>query len=103
MEQLTLFDLMEQRSDFPCDNCVFDRCGRCVHVENEGVLLRDGQLPDQAEGHYLPALRERMEVIQSVFGDDGAQCSCGMRKIFNNKGNRLTAFELWKQGRLVGT
>lgn len=103
MEQLTLFDLMEQQSDFPCDNCVFDQCGRCVHVENEECYCVMGSFQIKLKDIICPRCGEQMDVIQNVFGDDGAQCSCGMRKIFKNKGNRLTAFELWKQGRLVGT
>lgn len=35
MEQITIFDLMEQHSDFPCDDCVFDKCNCCSHIENE--------------------------------------------------------------------
>lgn len=76
MEQLTLFDLMEQRSDFPCDNCVFDRCGRCVHVENEECYCVMGSFQIKLKDIICPRCGERMEVIQSVFGDDGAQCSC---------------------------
>lgn len=31
MEQISLFDLMRQQSDFPCDDCVFNRHGCCQH------------------------------------------------------------------------
>ena len=43
-----------------------------------------------------------MEVRQSDFDRDFAVCRCGLNKIFNNRGNRPSALELFLQGRLVG-
>jgi outer membrane lipoprotein-sorting protein len=43
--------------------------------------------------------REAEYIAKAVYGEAG---NCGIRKIFNNKGNRMSAFELWKLGRLVG-
>lgn len=61
MEQLTLFDLMEQQSDFPCDNCVFDRCGRCVHVENEECYCVMGSFQIKLKDIICPHCGELMD------------------------------------------
>ena len=102
MEQLTLFELMQQVSDFPCDDCVFDVHGCCSHIENEECFCVMGSFQIKNSAIICPACGHTMDVVQMEFGSDGAQCNCGIRKIFNNKGNRMSAFELWKLGRLVG-
>ena len=103
MEQLTIFDLMQQQSDFPCDNCVFDRQGRCVHIEDEECFCVRGSFQIKPSAIICPKCGRTMEVRQSDYGSDWAVCKCGTVKIFNNKGNRLSAFELYEQGRLIGT
>lgn len=103
MLQMTLFDLMEQHSDFPCDNCVFDKHGCCSHIEDEECFCVRGSFQIKPSEVICPQCGKEMRVLQSNFGNDGAVCACGMHKIFNNQGNRLSAYDLWKQGRLVGT
>lgn len=103
MEQITIFDLMEQESTFPCDCCVFDKKGCCAHIVDEECFCVRGSFRIKPKDIICPQCGKTMEVMQSTFGSDAAQCRCGMVKIFNNRGNRKTAFELWKEGRLIGT
>lgn len=102
MQQLTLFDLMQQESDFPCYNCVFDRHGCCNHVEDAECYCVRGSFQIKPSQIICPQCGREMQVVQNNFGRDGAVCSCGTVKVFDNQGNRPTAFELWKRGLLVG-
>ena len=102
MQQMTLFDLLEQESDFPCNNCVFDKKGRCSHIEDEECFCVRGSFQIRPRDIVCPQCGKTMEVTQSCFGSDGARCRCGAVKVFNNRGNRKTALELWREGRLVG-
>lgn len=103
MEQMTLFETMMQVSDFPCDDCVFDEYGCCCHVENEECFCVLGSFQIKHSAIICPDCGREMEVVQAEFGSDGARCKCGLQKIFRNQGNRLSALQLWKQGRLVAT
>lgn len=102
MEQITIFDLMEQRSDFPCDDCVFDKCNCCSHIENEECYCIRGSFQIKHSQVICPECGREMEVRQNDFDSDFAVCRCGLNKIFNNRGNRPSALELFLQGRLVG-
>lgn len=103
MEQLTLFSLMEQKSDFPCDDCVFEKCGGvCGHIEGEDFCCVRGSFRVRHSAIACPNCGRKMEVVQADFQSDWAKCRCGTVKIFNNRGNRPTALELYKAGRLVG-
>lgn len=102
MEQITIFDLMEQHSDFPCDDCVFDKCNCCSHIENEECYCVRGSFQIKHSQVICPNCGKTMKVIQSDFQSDWAKCRCGTVKIFKNLGNRPGALDLFKQGRLVG-
>lgn len=103
MEQMTLFELMQPKSDFPCDDCVFDKNGCCSHIENEECWCVLGSFQIRSGAITCPSCRKTMEVMQSEFGSDWAKCHCGTVKIFGNQGNRPSALELYKAGRLIGT
>lgn len=103
MEQLSLFSLMPQRSDFPCDDCVFDRHGCCNHIQDEEIYCVQGSFRITHEQAVCPNCGKTMEINQSDFGSDGGRCICGLHKIFNNRGNRPTALELFNAGWLIGT
>lgn len=103
MEQITIFDLMEQESGFPCDCCIFDKKGCCSHISDEDFFCVLGSFRIKPEDTRCTQCGKTMEVIQRSFDSDAAQCRCGLVKIFNNRGNRKTSFELWKEGRLIGT
>lgn len=103
MEQLTLFALMQPKDDFPCSNCIFDKCECCHHIEDEDFFCVRGSFQIRPEQLICPQCGKLMEVHQSDMGSDFGICKCGMHRIFNNQGNRLGAFELWRRGQLVGT
>ena len=101
-EQLSLFDHIRQGNDFPCDDCVFDKHGCCSHIQNEDYFCVQGSFRVRHSQIICPSCGKQMDLIQSDFGNDGAKCRCGTHKIFNNRGNRPTALELWRQGLLIG-
>ena len=103
MQQLSLFALVQEQSDFPCYNCVFDRNGRCGHIQDAECYCVRGSFQITHEQAICPDCGKAMEIVQSDFGSDGGKCSCGTHKVFNNRGNRPTALELFKAGRLIGT
>lgn len=103
MEQITIFELIAQESDFPCSNCVFDKKGTCDHIEDNEFFCVRGSFQIKLNEIICPQCGKEMEVHQSTFDSDAAKCRCGLVKIFNNRGNRKSAFELWKEGRLIGT
>lgn len=55
MEQMTLFELMQQVSDFPCDDCVFDAHGCCSHIENEECFCVMGSFQIKNSAIICPA------------------------------------------------
>lgn len=101
-EQLSLFDLFKKENTFPCDDCVFSKNGVCTHIETKDCFCVLGSFQVKHRQTICPKCGKQMEVTQSDFGNDGANCKCGTRKIFNNRGNRPTAMELFRRGELYG-
>jgi DNA-directed RNA polymerase subunit RPC12/RpoP len=101
-EQLSLFDLFEKKSDFPCDDCVFCEKGCCAHVQGPECYCVLGSFQVKRSQALCPRCGKKMEITQSDFGNDGANCRCGTRVIFKNRGNRPTAMELFRRGELYG-
>lgn len=100
MEQLSLFDMVD---DFPCHNCYFNQRGCCAHIQTAEIFCVRGSFQVKPSQTLCPDCGKPMNVMQSDFGKDGASCPrCGTRVIFNNQGNRPSAFELYKRGELIG-
>lgn len=100
MEQLSLFDMVD---DFPCHNCYFNRRGRCDHIQTAEIFCVRGSFQVKLSQTFCPVCGKPMNVIQSDFGNDGASCPrCHTSIIFNNQGNRPSAFQLFKCGELIG-
>lgn len=95
MEQISLFDLMLQQSDFPCDDCVFDKHGCCQHDQDENFYCVLGSFQIKHSSVICPRCGRTMTVRQSDVGSDWAQCKCGLTKIFRNQGNRPSCMDAY--------
>lgn len=89
---------------FPCNDCIFDKCGRCDHIESRDCYCINGSFQVIHRSAKCPQCGRDMEILQSDFGKDGGHChNCGTNVIFNNQGNRPSAMDLWRRGELSGS
>lgn len=96
--------LAGQSVPFPCNDCVFDKCGRCDHIESRECYCVNGSFQVTHQRAKCPKCGRDMEILQSDFGKDRGCCKkCGTNVIFNNQGNRPSAMELWRRGELFGS
>lgn len=95
VEQLCLFDDATERSDFPCNDCVFNIKNCCNHITDQDCFCVMGSFRIKRSQAVCPECGKTMDVRQSDMGSDYAVCTCGITKIFKNRGNRLTALELY--------
>lgn len=95
--QMTIFDMLQQETGFPCDDCVFDKQGCCDHLETPDVFCVDGSFQVKHESTACEC-GGTYQIRQSEFGSDWGVCRCGSHKIFRNQGNRLGYMEAYRAG-----
>lgn len=97
MHQMTIFDYVSTKS--VCDNCVFFADGECGHISGADFWCEKGSFKIRRTKAKCPECGNKVEVRQVRLGDDYAFCwKCKKHITFGNKGNRKTAFEMWKAG-----
>lgn len=96
-EQLTIFDMIQQETGFPCDDCVFDERGGCDHLQTPDAFCVNGSFRISHRS-LLCTCGGTYQIRQSEFGSDWGVCRCGSHKIFRNQGNRLGYMEAYRQG-----
>ena len=102
MEQMSIYDFIME-SGLPCDDCLFDNRGCCDHVIGEECFCVGGSFQIRRKHLRCEACGGRIDIRQMEFGSDFGVCKrCGQTVIFNNQGNRKSAYELWREGRLRG-
>lgn len=95
--QMTIFDMLQQETGNPCDDCVFDKQGCCDHLETPDVFCVDGSF-QVTHGSTACECGGTYQIRQSEFGSDWGVCRCGSHKIFRNQGNRLGYMEAYRAG-----
>ena len=100
MEQMTIFDYMSTKS--VCDGCVFHIDGACSHISGTDFGCIKGSFKIRKSKTKCPECGCMVEVRQARLGSDYAICrKCKKQIEFKNKGNRKTAFEMWKESARV--
>ena len=95
MQQMTISDYMAKKT--VCSGCIFLKEGVCSHISGSDFGCEKGSFKIRQSKAKCPECGNKVEIRQTKLGGDYAICrKCHKQITFNNKGNRKTAFEMWK-------
>lgn len=95
--QMSIFDYISGSPE--CGDCVFCENGECSHIKGQDFGCMYGSFRIPWSEAVCPECGQKLLIHQVRMGGDFAVCrKCDRHILFSNRGNRKTAFQLWKTG-----